>query len=212
MISQFSRMSIRKKRIEKSQRGIEKHDGDSDDVEVKKPQIFIDQIISMELEDKYIIHNVATMITAAHDTSSTALANALLLLGMHQDVQQKLYEELVQVFYGEEIITFDTVKELTYMDMVVCEVLRIAGPVGFISRQNLRNVEIDGIEIPKGNIIIMNLYNLHRRKDIWGPNADKFDPDNFLPERIDARPAYVFIPFISGPRACIGKKILKNNL
>lgn len=53
---------------------------------------------------------------------------------------------------------------------------------------------------------MLSFHYLHRNKEVWGPNADCYDPDNFLPEKIAARHAYSYLPFSAGPRNCIGIK------
>jgi cytochrome P450 len=51
---------------------------------------------------------------------------------------------------------------------------------------------------------------MHRRKDLWGPTAEEFDPDRFLDERLRkyvlANP-YCFLPFNAGPRVCLGQQV-----
>lgn len=59
--------------------------------------------------------------------------------------------------------------------------------------------------VPKGVELILGIFGMHRNERIWGPKAGQFDPDNFLPENIETKHAYSFIPFSGGPRNCIGK-------
>lgn len=57
--------------------------------------------------------------------------------------------------------------------------------------------------LPAGATIAIGTIKLHRRADIY-PNPDKYDPDNFLPERMANRHYYAFVPFSAGPRSCVG--------
>ena len=57
--------------------------------------------------------------------------------------------------------------------------------------QDIKLASMDSV-IPAGATVIIGTFKIHRRPDIY-PNAEKFDPDNFLPERAAARHYYSFI-------------------
>lgn len=59
--------------------------------------------------------------------------------------------------------------------------------------------------LPAGATIIIGTFKVHRLEEVYGPNAEKFDPDNFLPEKAANRHYYAFIPFSAGPRSCVGE-------
>lgn len=87
------------------------------------------------------------------------------------------------------------------------ETLRMYPPVPVIARhmkEELKLVSGD-YTIPAGATVVVATYKLHRLDSIY-PNPDKFDPDNFLPERQANRHYYAFVPFSAGPRSCVGRK------
>lgn len=60
--------------------------------------------------------------------------------------------------------------------------------------------------IPAGATVGICIYTLHRNVEVWGEDANQFNPDNFLPENVGSRHPYSYIPFASGARNCIGDK------
>ncbi|XP_062557039.1 uncharacterized protein LOC134221888 [Armigeres subalbatus] len=183
---------------------------DEDQDGYRKPQIFLDQILSIDragkaFDDEEIQHNVRTMIAAGNDTSALAISHCCLWLAMYPEIQERVYIEIIEHFPSfESEITPEALKKLIYTEMCIKETLRLTGPAPNIARETLADIELDGLAVPKGTVVIMSLYALHRRPDIWGPNAEHFNPDHFSETACRDRPAGVFIPFSTGPRDCIG--------
>ncbi|XP_011705499.1 PREDICTED: cytochrome P450 4c21-like, partial [Wasmannia auropunctata] len=58
--------------------------------------------------------------------------------------------------------------------------------------------------LPAGTNIVLYIYGVHRDPNLW-PNPEIFDPDRFLPEKIQNRHPYSYLPFNAGSRTCIGQ-------
>lgn len=70
-------------------------------------------------------------------------STALVLLAIHQDVQDKVAAELREVFYtDDEYPDMEILGKLTYMDMVVKEVLRLFPGAPYIARFTTAEVQM----------------------------------------------------------------------
>ena len=58
--------------------------------------------------------------------------------------------------------------------------------------------------VPKNTIVQINTQSLHRRKDIYGPDADEFKPERWASAK--SLSYWDYAPFSGGPRICIGRK------
>lgn len=64
----------------------------------------------------------------------------------------------------------------------------------------------DKYKIPVGTHIVLGVMEMQRDPKIWGPEAEVFNPDNFLPENFEKIHPYAYVPFSAGPRNCLGTK------
>ena len=51
-----------------------------------------------------------------------------------------------------------------------------------------------------GTKVLFSQTGLHKRKDLWGDDAEEFDPDRWLDQRGATTTSPNFVPFGSGPR------------
>lgn len=158
--------------------------------------------------DSEIIDEIKTVISAAQDTSAIASSTTLLMLAMHKDQQKKVVDELHRVLgttLDAPYLDYDKVNELEYLEMAINESLRLFPVVPIISRTNTVEIELtDNHILPIGTNIIISMFEIQRRKEYWGDDAEEFHPERFEKEKFKEIHPYAFIPFAKGPRMCIG--------
>jgi enediyne biosynthesis protein E7 len=162
-----------------------------------------------------VIDNVLFLILAGSETSSSTLANAVLMLGLNRDVWDQLVEEQrrVQHKFGDAITKESLDKDhATYLDAVIKEALRIHPMSGGIPRVARGTIVVDGRwQIPKGWFVDWNGVLTH----YLDPNTFRDDGSHmdvrhgFRPERWmdEASAPAEFVPFGVGPRYCLGSHL-----
>ena len=155
------------------------------------------------MDDQQLRDEVATLFAAGHETTSNALTWTWYLLSQHPEVEAKLHEELDSVLNGRTP-TLDDLRDLPYTLQVIKESMRLYPPAWILNgRVALEDVEIGDYTIPKGNVVWISPYAMHRLPQYF-PNPDEFDPERFTPENEKAIPKFAYIPFGGGARVCIG--------
>ncbi|XP_039314247.1 cytochrome P450 4C1-like [Solenopsis invicta] len=212
----FTQEVIRKRMVERQlQNGnkteLENEDNESD-IGERRRKAFLDLLLDQNakddspLTDEELRAQVDTFMFEGHDTTAVAINWALFLLGNNLEHQEKVHDELEEVFGDSE--TPASVKELSqlkYLDRVIKETLRIFPSVPVISRELVEDVKLDKNILPKNHTVVLPTLLIHRNPEVW-PDPLKFDPDRFLPENSKHRNPYAYVPFSAGPRNCVGQK------
>ncbi|XP_037040611.1 cytochrome P450 4C1-like [Bradysia coprophila] len=157
-----------------------------------------------------ICDEVDTFMFEGHDTTTAALSWTLFLIGSHPHVQEKIFEEMDTIFEGSDRpATLSDLNEMKYLERCIKEGLRLYPAVPKVGRMLNEDVQLDEYKIPKGCMIGIHIFFLHRDERFF-PDPEKFDPDRFLPENTIGRHPFAYIPFSAGNRNCIGQKFAMN--
>ncbi|KAF4611350.1 hypothetical protein G7Y89_g15663 [Cudoniella acicularis] len=153
------------------------------------------------------------LLLARRDTTAGLLSNAFHTLVRHLKVWQKLSEE-VEILEGRTP-TYEDLKNMKYLKYVLNEMLHLYPPIPNNARFASASTVLPTrggppgeslIHITPGTIILYLTYSLHRRTDIYGPNASEFIPERWAPDTPSGplRPGWGYIPFNSRPRIRVG--------
>ncbi|KAI5645675.1 cytochrome p450 domain-containing protein [Phthorimaea operculella] len=168
--------------------------------------LLLESSVDGSLSDAEIREEVDTMVSAGYDTSATLLTFAFVLIGSYPQVQDKVYEELQEVFQGSDRdVEKHDLPKLVYLEAVIKEVLRLYPVVPLIARQLNRDVELKNYTLTAGNSCFFLINGIHRHP-VWGADRIRFKPERWLdPGELPDLPN-VFAGFGVGRRSCIGPK------
>jgi len=152
------------------------------------------ELLTAELGD-----NLVEIMFAGYNTAVPTVSHALFFLAQYPEHAQRVKDEVDQVLQGRHPTMAD-LKELKFCERVYMEALRLCPPASLIARQTTKEVEINGMLIPRATRVWLPACAIHRDPDSWDqPNV--FNPDRFLNKIVRGS----YIPFSDGPRNCAGR-------
>jgi len=182
----------------------------------KRNQAFLDHMLgtfmnetsakNQKIDEKGIMNELINIMMTSYETIINTTLWFLYNMACNPQIQEKLYEELLDFNEKNECMTISHINELTFLDQCVKENLRTHPPVSMMVRKIDSDLELDCYLIPKGTLTVTSIHSVHHDEKIYAC-PEKFDPSRFEPENFAKIPAGAYIPFGDGPRRCIGEKL-----
>ncbi|KAL1355702.1 hypothetical protein HN51_007696 [Arachis hypogaea] len=193
---------------------------------------FLVDMRGADVDDRQLRDDLMTMLIAGHETTAAVLTWATFLLSQNPDKMRKAQAEVDSVL-GTGTPTYESLKKLQYIRLIVVESLRLYPQPPLLIRRSLKpdvlpggyKGDKDGYAIPAGTDVFLSVYNLHRSPYFW-ERPDEFEPERFLVQRTNEQiegwagfdPSrslgalypneiisdFAFLPFGGGPRKCVG--------
>ena len=158
------------------------------------------------LTSREVHDHVITLLLAGHETTASALTWTLYLLGRHPQAQQQVQAEADTLDSQEASAA--TLPTLRYTRAVITEAIRLYPPAWIIGRTVTADLRLGGWHLPPGSVAAVSPLLLHRDPR-WYPDPDRFDPGRWLGGH-PPLPRNAYLPFGTGPRACIGEQLAWN--
>lgn len=176
-----------------------------------KKNSLLNNLATLTRDRDELRNQTLSILVAGRDTTAALLGWCFVRLALHPDIFTKLRSIILRDFQSGEQITFEKLKGCRYLQHFLSETLRLHPTVPLNQRTAIKNTTLpvgggvdqrSPVAVRKGQVVIFSVYVMHRRKDLWGADALEF-----IPERWEERiPAWQFLPFLGGPRICLGQQ------
>ncbi|XP_049818311.1 cytochrome P450 9e2-like isoform X3 [Aethina tumida] len=168
---------------------------------------------SFTLTDDDVTAQALIFFFAGFDTVSTLMCFMSYELGVNQEIQDKLREEINETLNdcGGKL-TYEALMKMKYLDMVLSESLRKWPSAAGVDRVCTKPYTISPVlpdekplHLKKNDILFLPIFGIHRDPKNY-PNPEKFDPERFNDDNKGSIKPYTYLPFGTGPRNCIGSR------
>ncbi|KAJ6619477.1 cytochrome P450 monooxygenase pc-3 [Mycena sp. CBHHK59/15] len=209
--------------VEKKKLATSLHAGvEKADEEVPEGVTLLDELLNLTSDPKVLKDETLNILLAGKDTTQWTCTVIVYFLAMYPQVNSRLREEILEHVGPTRRPTYDDIRDMKYLRAVINEAMRLYPSVPFNVRESI-NATIwpspdpneKPIYIPARTQVPYSVFMMHRRKDLWGPDAEEFDPDRWFDERLKMyllTNSFMFLPFNAGPRICLGQQFAYNEM
>jgi len=164
---------------------------------------------SKNYEDEQLIVTLIDFFTGGSGTMSKTLAFGILFSTLHPQITKQVQDEISNA--GLDFVTLEDKHLLPYTEATVFEISRLASVLPIAPpRQTTGDIIVGEHLIPKGSLVQMNLYAMHRNSEHW-TEPHKFRPERFLDSEGKFKQDEWVQPFGYGKRKCLGENVARNN-
>ena len=180
----------------------------------KKKYIFLDALVAQTRDPTELRSQTLNLLLGGRDTTASMMGWLFYELARNPAVFAKLRAVILDSFgtySAPHDLTFSALKSCQFLQFCNNEILRLYPVVPVNTRQALRDTVIptgggpDGTSpffVRKDQHVQYCVHAMHRRKDLWGDDAEVFNPERWL----GRRPGWEYLPFNGGPRICPGQQ------
>ncbi|KAI5796428.1 cytochrome P450 [Geopyxis carbonaria] len=178
------------------------------------PYVFLNELAQATQDPLQLRSQLLNILLAGRDTTASLLGWTFYVLARHPAVYARLRREILA---SDPLTSFERLKALPYLRHVLAEVLRLYPAVPVNSRTATRDTLLPTgggpagtapVLIPSGARVQWSVFALHRRRDIFGEDAEEFRPERWEERAKSGEKAWgwEYLPFNGGPRICLGQQ------
>lgn len=156
------------------------------------------------MTERQLRDEILTLLIAGHETTANLLGWTLYLLSQHEACAERLHAEARSVLGGRPGFVAADAERLAYGRQVIQEGLRLYPPGWFIGRAALAEVSLGNYTLPKGAVVLMSQYVMHRDGRFF-EQPERFAPERWEGDFLERLPRGAYFPFSAGDRHCIGE-------